>query len=412
MKITKRFVDGLELSQKGKVAIFFDDDVTGFGLKVTALSKIYIVQYRVAGVIVRYTIGKHGAFTPDQAREEAREIIRKMSQGINPNAEKRKEKDAAKTLRDAVDGYLIDHDLKESSKADIRKHFEKNFTEWRDLPLTEISRQMVQDRFREISLRSKSQANQAFRNLRAWFNYARESFRVGGEKLIDENPVDVLAGAKMWHSIEPKNRRIPLDRLGAVVDLLEQVRFYPGTSLAGQSISDAVMFAILSGGRWGEISTLRWEHVDMEAGFWFISDPKNKKPVRLPLPQQAIKMLKDRPRINDFVFCSNKAATGHISTGRWMTDQISRLVGAEISPHDLRRTFRSIAAECHIELWRTKLLMNHAVNGDVTLASYTEKENLEYLRPDVQRIADYVTGAHQQAKAKADNVVAFPGMAR
>lgn len=408
MKLTKKNIDKMVMPEKGQKLIW-DDEVTGFGMRLTPTCKTYITQGRVLGASVRYNIGRHGVFTPDQAREVAKEKLRDMNNGINPNTEKRKQEEKAKTLRDAVDGYLVDHTLKQSSAADVLKHFNKNFTAWRDLPLTDITRQMVQDRFREISIRSKAQANQAFRNLRAWFNYAIETFRAGGEKLISENPVDVISGAKMWHVIQPKSRKIPLNRLGDVWKLLQDIRFSPGTALAGQSQADAVMFALLTGGRWGEIATLRWEHVNLDAQTWHIEDPKNKNSVTLPLPQQAVDILKDRPRINGFVFCSDKAKTGHVSTGRFTTDQISDLLGIEISPHDLRRTFRSIAAECGIELWRTKLLMNHKMKGDVTISAYTEKEDLEYLRPDIQKMGDYVTG--QFKIAKADNVISFPGMA-
>ena len=81
-------------------------------------------------------------------------------------------------------------------------------------------------------------------------------------------------------------------------------------------------------------------------------------------------------------------------------------VGVSVTPHDLRRTFRAIAGECNIELWRTKLLMNHKLSGDVTINSYTETSDLRYLSTEVNQIADWIT---EQAKvAAAENVVQFP----
>lgn len=86
-----------------------------------------------------------------------------------------------------------------------------------------------------------------------------------------------------------------------------------------------------------------------------------------------------------------------------MTDQISKELEIIISPHDLRRTFRSIAAELNIELWRTKLLMNHKMGNDITIQAYTEKEDLEYLRPNIQELGDWI---ERQGKiAATGNVV-------
>jgi len=106
---------------------------------------------------------------------------------------------------------------------------------------------------------------------------------------------------------------------------------------------------------------------------------------------------------NNYVFSSNKSKSGRIGPGRFVTNQVSTALGIEISPHDLRRTFRSIAADCGIELSKTKLLMNHKLSGDVTLGSYTEKSDLRYLQPEAQRIGDWVL--RQAQIASNDKVV-------
>jgi integrase len=160
---------------------------------------------------------------------------------------------------------------------------------------------------------------------------------------------------------------------------------------------DAVAFCLLTGARWGEAQKLTWENVNLEAGTWHIQDTKTKTNSTLPLSTQAQALLEKRPTVekNSFVFCSNKSKTGHIGPGRFVTDQLANHLEIELSPHDLRRTFRSIAAACEIELWRTKLLMNHKINNDITIQAYTEKDDLEYLRPSIQSIGDWI---ERQAK--------------
>ena len=85
-KITKDKVDALT---KGAVDLFtWDDKLSGFGVKVTpAGAKVYLFQYRVGGrgnPTRRYTIGKHGALTPDQARTRAKQLAAMVEGGIDP----------------------------------------------------------------------------------------------------------------------------------------------------------------------------------------------------------------------------------------------------------------------------------------------------------------------------------------
>jgi hypothetical protein len=92
--ITKRTVDAAQAAPLEYV--IWDDrgkeTVKGFGLKVTpAGAKIYIYRYRIArpGSADRtpprkYTIGRHGNLTPDQARSRAKELAAAVARGIDP----------------------------------------------------------------------------------------------------------------------------------------------------------------------------------------------------------------------------------------------------------------------------------------------------------------------------------------
>jgi integrase len=350
----------------------------------------------------RTTIGKHGPFTAEQARKEAEDKLREMSKGIDPVQKKKAEKAAGITLNDVAESYVRDRTLKPSSIRDIHKHLNGVFSDWKDEPITKITRDDCLTLFRKRSEESPSQANQAFRVLRALLNYAIETFR----HVITENPVQVLSGAKIWNTIKPKNRKIPIADVGRAWCKLEEIKADPTLGIAGRSMVDAVMFCLLTGCRWGEAQKLTWGNVDLENKTWFIEDPKNKNDVSLPLSTQAVDLLENRFRIenNPYVFCSEKSKTGYIGPGRYVTDQLAADLDIELSAHDLRRTFRAIAAEKDVELWRTKLLMNHKMKNDVTLESYTEKEDLEYLRPSIQAIGSWIETKTKENKAKVVDI--------
>ena len=68
-KLTKNYIDKIT-APADKEAFHWDSEVKGFGLRVTPSGKItYIVQGRVNGSSPRISIGPHGVFTVDQARE-------------------------------------------------------------------------------------------------------------------------------------------------------------------------------------------------------------------------------------------------------------------------------------------------------------------------------------------------------
>lgn len=103
-KVTKRTVDALKKGARDQ--FLWDDEDRGFGLKVTpAGNKVFVVQYRLGGrgKTRRYTIGSYGTWTPDQARTEAKRLLRLVDQGIDPVADKQERRREAVDL--AFEGY-------------------------------------------------------------------------------------------------------------------------------------------------------------------------------------------------------------------------------------------------------------------------------------------------------------------
>ena len=70
-KLNKRVVDAAQARDKDY--FIWDDDLPGFGLRVFVSGKrSYVIQYRAQGRSRRYTIGLHGVWTPELARQEAK----------------------------------------------------------------------------------------------------------------------------------------------------------------------------------------------------------------------------------------------------------------------------------------------------------------------------------------------------
>lgn len=84
---------------------------------------------------------------------------------------------------------------------------------------------------------------------------------------------------------------------------------------------------------------------------------------------------------------------------------LTEKTGVEVTAHDLRRTFRAVAAKVGVELWRTKALMNHKQDNDITLSHYADLSDVRDLKPEADRIADYFE--EQRRIYEAGNVVAL-----
>ncbi len=109
-KLTKRTVDAAKPGERDSYV--WDDELSGFGLKVTpAGRKVYLIQYRLGGRkgrTRRVTIGVHGTLTPDQARVEAKPMLGLVAAGKDP-AEVRDKAKADRNLGSVLEQFLSEH---------------------------------------------------------------------------------------------------------------------------------------------------------------------------------------------------------------------------------------------------------------------------------------------------------------
>lgn len=402
-KFTKKFIENLELPATGQQVIF-DDTIIGFGVRLSRTTRTYFVQGRVNGKKLRVTIGRHGVITLHEARQKAAEILRDMTGGIDPIAEKKKAERKSITLGEAADIYKTEKrikgglPLKDLTKRDIDRHMGRTFPDWSDMPIIEITREMVKARYQKAAKNSVAQANQAFRIFRAIWNFTAEEQADIVE--FPDNPVKALKNH--WGHVPARNVRIPADKVGLAYNFLNHLREWAPTP--GRTAADLALFLLFTGCRFDEAASLPWENVDLEKGTWTLPDPKNRRPVTFPLSTAAREILEARPRVNEFVF-SGSGQTGHVTDARGTMKKLSDEIREQITCHDMRRTFLLITEEqnASVDFITAKLLMGHKLeNTDITIR-YKDTHDLTRFKDEIEKIAAWIERQGKIAAAK--NVV-------
>jgi hypothetical protein len=90
VKLQKREIDALACPPDRPDMLVFDDELTGFALRVTRSgSKIFLFQYRRGQWVRRLRLGVYGDVTPAQARKLAERARGQVAEGRDPAAERK-----------------------------------------------------------------------------------------------------------------------------------------------------------------------------------------------------------------------------------------------------------------------------------------------------------------------------------
>jgi len=362
----------------GKQELVWDVKTRGFAVLLSGVSntKTYVVQAAVNGRTRRVTIGRVDLLTLKDARKKAEQELAGLTLGIDPKATKR----GIPTLGEAFKQFLearsagLSKNTVSAYAVSINKHLEP----WLTKPLNAITAEMVGTRHRKLGEDvGPAAANGTARALRVVWNFILE-------KKPDLGPSPVRL-KRQWHKLKIRTRLVTSDQLPA---------FYQAVMALPNPIhSDYLLLLLFTGLRKREAAKLRWEHIDFKAKTMRIPAEitKSGKKLDLPLTDFLLGMLVRRRALGDaggWIFPSNSAASGHLEEAKYALDQVEAICGIEISPHDLRRTFITVAESCDISVMSLMALVNHSAGKSVT-AGYAQLTP-ERLREPAQKVANKI----------------------
>ena len=378
-----------------------DEKIPELRLRVTSTGvKSFSVFKRVSGGSpVRITLGKYPGLSPVRARTLALKHLADLSDGVNPNEQRRVEAMSAVTLGETFEGYKRARKLKVSTLRGYEGVVSNHLKKLVDKPLKDIDRRVIVDIHAGIA--SKAQADLTMRVLRAIFNFAKYEYcRQDGTSIFPENPVEILSHRKQWNNVRRRQTHLRPGELSVFYNALQEVR--QQETPTGQSICDAMLFALLTGLRRGEIFSLKWNDVNLRAAIFTVYDTKNGLPLELPITKHIDELFrKQKGRIpSEFVFAAENEY-GQVREPKKVVAKVKKLSDTHCDFHDLRRTFATTAEHLDVGSYKLKRLMNHSTGRDDVTAGYIIL-TAETLRQSAEKIQNYFV-----KRMASTNVVAF-----
>lgn len=402
MKLIKSVIDKIKF--EGKDAFYWDDDLKGFGLKITATSKRYVIQSRANGRTIRKAIGAATVYTPEQARKEAKKLLGELAKGVDIIKKEKAEKRQNITLKEAYADFKTIRNLGEKTIYDYDRAIETTFKDWQNKSIININRDMIEKRFKEKSKESPSNANLHFRFLRALLNFAMEKYATDGIPLIPSNPCDRLKAFKLWNRIERKDTFIKPAQIKSFFHGLT-INDYDKPQI--QTAKKQCMFILFTGCREQEAARLRVCDIDLNDCTVTFTHTKNHHKHVLPLGCWLFAFVSELCRGKEksaYLFPANNKS-GHIQDHRKAIKAIAEDCGVAFTLHDLRRTFASIIDHqlgAKFTPYTIKRLLNH-IQSDVT-AGYI-RFGVDDLRQPVQMIEDFILTQAGIIQPEAEAVV-------
>ncbi len=372
-KLTPAFVQKARAEPGKERTLFWDADMPGFGLVVTASAhRSFVVQYRAGGRSRRMTIDSVLGLAA--ARKQARSLLGEVAKDRDPLQARRTAITLAEdTFKSIAEAYFAREGKKLRTAADRRVTLER-------LVYPRIG-------FQSISAIRRS-------------DIVRLLDRIEDENgpVMADRTLAYVRRVMNWHASRSDEFRSPIVRGMARTSGKERARSRILTDVELQTVWRAaedfkgpfgalVQFLLLTSARRSEASEMTWDEIS-EGGDWLLPAARNKVKVDLvrPLSGAAESVLAKLPRIGrrGLVFTTDgERLLGGFSKFR---DGLERTSGVtDWTLHDLRRTARSLMSRAGVPSDHAERCLGHVMPG--VRGTYDRHEYLEEKRRAFEALA-------------------------
>jgi integrase len=353
----------------------------------------WVFVYRWNGRSREMGLGSAATVSLATARELAGRWRRELITGRDPLQVRATERQASQkipTFRDIAAGYY------EAKKHEWRN--EKVRRQWMtplhqyaqpimQLPVNEIRTDHVIAALQPIWTTKPETARRVRQRIEAVIDAARARGLISPD---EANPARWKGHLEHWLAKPNKLSRghQPAMPYEAVPGFLAALRNQSGLAAV------ALEFAILTGGRTGEVLGAVWPEIDFTTRVWALpaSRMKSGRPHRVPLSRRALEILQALylARTSDFVFPGSKSGRPLSTMAMLMVLRRMRITGA--TTHGFRSSLRDWATDvAGVPREIAEAALSH-VSGDMTERAYARSDALERRRDLMEAWALFLEG--------------------
>jgi integrase len=352
MKLTAKAVAALMLPPGKNDAIFFDDDMPGFGYRLRKsgdkVNRSWVVQYRHAGQTRRITLGSAAVLSSEETRNEAKKILAQAALRQDPQSERKRRAAADRfTFSTLADQYLAakQPDVRPRTFTEMQRYLEgPYFKVLHNMAADAITRRDIAARLLVITReRGAVSAARARSALTAMYSWAMEM------GLTEVNPTIGTPQPK----VAPPRARV----------LSDQELLAIWNTASDKDFGRIVKLLIGTGQRRSEVGGMAFNEIDFERSTWTIpaARAKNKREHQLPLGTLALDVIRSVPQIvgRDVLFGARaRGFTGYAEGKRALDARLGDQV-RKWTLHDLRRTVATRLCDIGIEPHVVEQILNH-----------------------------------------------------
>ncbi|WPN59752.1 tyrosine-type recombinase/integrase [Pseudomonas sp. P9_31] len=404
-----------ELEKPGK---YSEGTIKGLFLQVTSTSQLWRFKFSLDGKEGLLAVGQYPEVSIPQARQLAQDAREAVAVGIHPLR--------AKTAKEAA--------KKEEQRTRESNTFQKVAEEWLefnshlapktlsghrgalknhlypvvgDVPVAEIAVRHVRTVLERLAA-SPTMARYSLTLLRMILGHAMD------HELVSQNVAVGREGLLKKHKTK---HHAALEKEEELAEFLRRLNNFVAYN---DSVISALWLLVLLPVRPAELTSMKWEQVDLEKAEWRFVVPKTKQLLIVPLPDQAVAQLRalqehsqllNRRGIPNTAPFGKTAASEATAPPTWVFPSSGKFgvpisadtllvrirtgLGYErgtVSSHGFRSSFRSLGhGELKLDPIVLELCLGHRMPGALG-ATYARAQLLDQRRLAMQAWADYIEG--------------------
>jgi len=331
--------------------ILRDRVLSGFGVRLNARKRTFLIATSVSGKQFRMTLGHWPLMSLDEARSRAMDVLRQCRNGERPSC---KVKPKIPTLRESYLAYCKAKGIKASSQGRYESIFRTHFGDWLDRPVSDFGFAEFSEHCHTFAQTNGAALVEVGRGVvGALIKYINAAH---GLELI--TPFTKLAAAGLLPDrSKPRARVLQESDLPAWRIAVDQL---------GQRQQDFLYLTLYTGLRRNECKELQRQQIDLTGGVLSVPMTKNGKPHSLPITPMMRAILERR--------CIGLEPVDELFKGvsaDHLYNMAMRVGAPRFMLHDLRKLVATVGEKLGLSSAVLRRILNHtAPKSDVLHRHY------------------------------------------